>query len=208
MRILYSILLLSSTLFLLCCKNNNSKTVSIEELLKEKSYEGKNVGSPLDVFISTFLKNHPDINNNDVTFENTRKEFAKEFDERLKLGFLNDMPFSCLGVDRDIITKKISASFSVGATSKDSSYAVNVFLDAPVDEETGSKLKQFKYYKLQGTITRPKDDLDEKYDLGPSHINFDKKYLRSSLKLQECIIISVHRLKLDLKGYTEIPKAK
>jgi len=206
--LLSSTLLVVMTGFLLSCKSNASKTVSIDELLKEKVYEGENVGSPLDIFVSTFLKNHPDIENNDVTFENARKDFAKEFDENLKLGFLNDLPFSCLGVRRDIITKKISASFSIGATSRDSSYTINVFLDAPVDEENSSKLKQFTHYKIQGTITRPKDKLDEKYDLGPSHVYFDKKLVYDSLTLRYCTVINVHDLKLDLKGYTEIPKSK
>lgn len=207
-RILFSILFISMMIFLLSCKSNNSKTASIDELLKEKSYEGENVGSPLDVFVSTFLKNHPDIENNDVTFENARKDFAKNFDEKLKSGFLNDMPFSCLGVDRDVITKKISASFSVGATSKDSTYSVSVFLDAPLDEENGSKVREFTDYKIQGTITRPKNDLDEKYALGPTHILFDKKFLYSSPTSQHCIVINVHGLKLDLKKFTEIPQSK
>jgi|ERR1035437_785641 hypothetical protein len=204
-RILFSILFIGTINFL-SCKSNNSKTVDVDELLKEKSYEGENVGSPLDVFVSNFLKKHPDIENNDVTFENARKDFAKDFDEELKSGFLNDMTFSCLSVDRDIITKKLSASFSVGATSKDSAYSATVFLDAPINEENSSKLKQFAEYKIKGTITRPKNEIDEKYDLGPTHILFDKKHLRSSLT--NCITINVHGLKLDLKEFTEIPKAK
>lgn len=188
------------------CKNNSSKTVNIDELLKEKEYEGENMGSPLDVFVSTFLKDHSDIDNNNITFENARKDFAKEFDEKLKSDFLNDMTFRCLGVDRDVITKKTSASFSVNATSKDSAYAITVFLDAPVDEGNAAKLKQYSDYKIQATITRPKDDLDDKYDLGPSHVYFDKKFLYNSTALRHCLAIRVHRLKADLKSFTEIPK--
>jgi len=182
--------------------------VNIDDLLKEENYEGENVGSSLDVFVSTFLKSHPNIDNNDITSENARKDFARDFDEKLKSSFLNDMPFSCLRVGRDIITKKISASFSVGATSKDSSYTINVFLDAPVDEENSVKLKQYTDYKIKGIITRPKDDIDEKYDLGPTHVSFNKENLYDSRVLRYCTKINVHRLKLDLKEFTEIPQSK
>src|ERR1035437_9176188 len=103
-RILFSILFIGTINFL-SCKSNNSKTVDVDELLKEKSYEGENVGSPLDVFVSNFLKKHPDIENNDVTFENARKDFAKDFDEELKSGFLNDMTFSCLSVTETLLQK-------------------------------------------------------------------------------------------------------
>lgn len=207
MRVFFSFFLFAILTSLLSCSNDSSKTVNIEELLKEGSYDGKNVGSPLGIFVSTFLKNHPDIGNNNITFEKGKKDFAKEFDEKLKSGFLNDMVFSCLGVDRDIITKKIIASFSVGATGKDSVYAITVFLDASVDEESAAKLKQYSDYKIQASITMPKDELDEKYDLGPSYLYFRKKILHNTLLLRHCLEINVHSLKADLKSFSEIPRA-
>lgn len=191
-----------------CNSKEKKKTKTLEDVLKERAAEGENIGSPLDIYVTSFLSKHPEILNNEVTFENAKKEFANEFAEKLKSGIVNDMEFSCLSVDKDFDTGKPVATFSFGSTAKDSSYSATVFATTPVTDEQAAKLKTTADYKIDGTFSIDKDDLKDEYGLGPQYLRFDKKFLRSPGKVDFCIVINAHRVKLHMKSFTEVVNKK
>lgn len=192
-------------LWVLSCKNDEPKApTEPADTAPYVSLESMNVGSPLDTFARAFLRRHPDVGNNDSTLENARTAFAKDFYKNLKSGFLKDMPFGCVSVQKDVTTKQITATFSARAVSKDSSYAITVWVESPpISEGDSAKLKQFADYRLRGTIARPKDKRDEKYDSDPDLIGFEKRYLNNSQSPAICILITVYNLTVDLKSFVE-----
>jgi len=196
------------TLWVLACNNQPKAATRPADTTPSVSLEAMNVGTALDTFVSAFLRRHPDIGNDDVTLENARKDFAKDFYKNLRSGFLKDMPFTSMALQKDVVTKKITAGFSVRAVSRDSSYAAVLWVNTPISEESGAKLKEFVDYRIQGTVARPKNKRDAKYDSDPDEIYFEKKYLNNSQSPAVCILITVYDLTVDLKSFAEFEQPK
>ena len=104
------------------------KSEAATSLVEEK--KGINEGTPLDNYINTFLTHNPSLFNNMVTFDKASKEFYKGFEEELKKGVLDNMPFKCLTVAEDVISKKPIARFMFTVIDKDS--LSNLHLSCPL----------------------------------------------------------------------------
>lgn len=204
MKILFYAL---SAVVLFAC-NNTKPEEKTSEISEVKGYQGENVGSRLDTFVSNFLSKQENIAENDLVLEKANFEFDKQFQQLLLSGLLDTVTFTSFGARKDAVDKKIQSTFSYGVTSKDSSYVVNVFVDVPLKEEMALKIKEFAHYKVTGDFSWPENKLMKGISgYTPHNIKIQKERNTINPRIF-CFVFNIHNIKLNIKDFTEVPKNK
>lgn len=182
---------IAGILSLTSCNSSESKEkISETTVIAEKD---KYEETPMGLFFKTFFEQNPDMFNNAILEEQKVHEMEKQFGEKVESGILNDMVFTCLSVEKDVVTEKLKAVFYASVIQKDSIYSATAFINSYVSDSLVTKLKEQEGYKLLGKITFEKSE-----NAGPK-VHVEKEVRKIDKKFVDRPNISVHGLNIDLK---------
>lgn len=117
---------------------------------------------PLEELVDTFMKDHPNYLNNDVTIEEGDKEFQKIVIDTAKK-FLNGIPMELVAINKN--NKSYMAQFQCWITPSAFEYqspVSKVMFDivTPVPDSLVDGLKEKEYYVLEGIIIEKSADMN------------------------------------------------